>query len=134
MVDVIVQIALDDDSTLKEMDRATSQLITELKETDADTVQKVRSEELNKGAKGDPITIGAIALAFGSALAPDIIKTLIRWVRRRTTTEAILTIKIGDEELKLTTNDAASAERIEILTQLFKTMLEQHAASSNEES
>ncbi|MCB0227339.1 MAG: hypothetical protein KDI02_26830, partial [Anaerolineae bacterium] len=66
---LILTINLGDDALPDEVNKATTQLYRELLASDADRVEKMRSDRLETGTKGDPITLGAIALALGVAAA-----------------------------------------------------------------
>ncbi len=127
---MILSVNLGDDATPTEVDEATTQLYRELMRSDADTVEKMQGDELQEGAKGDPITLGAIALALGAAAAPEIIKILHSWVTRRHANTVSLKIKLGADEIEFTTAATASPDELEVLTDRFAGLLKKHATDN----
>lgn len=129
---VTLLIALDDNATPEEVNDATTQLIRELQNSDAESVEKVQSDELAEGAKGDPITLGAVALALGAAAAPDIVKIIGSWLSRRHSNSVSLKIKLGNDEIEFTTAASASPDELEALTDRFATLLKKHSTSGEQ--
>ncbi len=129
---VTVVVELGEDATPDEVNSATTQLIRELQNSDAETVEKVQSDELAEGAKGDPITLGAVALALGAAAAPDIVKIIGSWLGRRQSNSVSLKIKLGDDEIEFTTAASASPEELEVLTNRFATLLKKHSTGGEQ--
>ena len=124
-----VNLTLGEDALPDEVNDATTQLYRNLLQSNADSVEKVQSEELQEGAKGDPITLGAIALALGAAAAPEIVKILHSWLARRQENNVSLKVKLGDDEIEFTTAATATPEELETLTDRFAALLKKHAAS-----
>ena len=114
------------------MNDATTQLIRDLMNSDAESVEKVQSDELQVGAKGDPITLGAVVLALGAAAAPDIVKIIGSWLGRRQSNSVSLKIKLGDDEIEFTAAASASPEELEVLTDRFATLLKKHSTSGEQ--
>jgi hypothetical protein len=129
---VEILINLGDDATTEEVNKATTLLVSELQNSDADSVEKVQSDELEEGAKGDPITLGAIALGLGAAAAPEIVKIIHSWVTRRHSDTVSLKIKLGNDEIEFTTAASASPDELEALTDRFATLLKKHSAGGDQ--
>ena len=70
------------DATDEELDRLTRQLLSEIKETDVDSVELGKSKTVPDGTKGDPITIGTIILAAVPAVLPKVIDLIQAWSMR----------------------------------------------------
>lgn len=129
---VTVVVELGEDATPEEVNDATTQLIRQLQNSDAETVEKVQSDELAEGAKGDPITLGAVALALGAAAAPEIAKIIGSWLGRRQSNSVSLKIKLGDDEIEFTTAASASPDELEALTDRFATLLKKHSTGGEQ--
>lgn len=128
-----LNLSLGADALPDEVNDATNQLVRELLQSNADSVEKVQSDELQEGAKGDPITLGAIALALGAAAAPEIVKIIASWLGRRQSNSVSLKVKLGDDEIEFTTAATATPDELEALTDRFATLLRKHSSSSAEE-
>lgn len=70
------------DATDEELDRATRQLLAEIKETDVETAELGKSATIPDGTKGDPITIGTILLAALPAAMPKVVELVQAWSLR----------------------------------------------------
>jgi small-conductance mechanosensitive channel len=125
---VTLTVSLGDDALPKEVNRATTQLYDELKTSKADYVEKPRSERLEAGAKGDPITIGAIVLGVSVAATPGIVALINSWLTRRHLTTSVK-IKLGDDEIEFPAPTAATPEELESLTDRFVALLKKHSGS-----
>lgn len=71
------------DATDDEIDRMTRQLLSELKETDVESAELTKGGGAPKGSKGDPVTIGSIALVVLPAALPKVIDLVQSWSSRR---------------------------------------------------
>jgi molybdenum cofactor biosynthesis enzyme len=125
-----LQLSLGADALPDEVNDATNQLMRDLLRSNADSVEKVQSDELQAGAKGDPLTIGAIALALGAAAAPEIVKILHSWLARRQSNSVSLKVKLGADEIEFTTAATATPDELEALTDRFAALLKKHASDS----
>lgn len=126
---VVLSLDLGEDASVEEVHAATTQLMRELMNSSADEVEKMPQGDPEEGAKGDPITLGAIALALGAAAAPEIIKIVHSWITRRHSHNVSLKIKLGQDEIEFTTAGTASADELEQLTDRFALLLKKHASS-----
>jgi hypothetical protein len=70
------------DATDEEIDVMTRQLLSALRETRVESAELDRSGEAPKGAKGDPVTMGSIAVQVLPALLPGVIGLVQAWVMR----------------------------------------------------
>lgn len=70
------------DTTDEELDRATRQLLSELRELNVESAELARGEPAPDGSKGDPITIGTIALEVLPVAIPSLIAFVQAWVTR----------------------------------------------------
>jgi len=70
------------DVTEEDIDRMTRQLLSELRDLDVESVALVKGDPAPQGSKGDPITIGAIALEVLPAAIPSVIALVQSWMTR----------------------------------------------------
>jgi hypothetical protein len=66
-------------ATDEELDRMTRQLLSELRELDVESAELTRSGTAPQGSKGDPITLGSIALVVLPAALPKVFDLVQRW-------------------------------------------------------
>ena len=123
---VILMINLGDDALPDEVNKATTQLYRELLASDADRVEKMRSDRLETGTKGDPITLGAIALALGVAAAPGVVEIVKDWLNRRHAVPVQVKIKLGDDEIELSGPATISAEEFEARAERVVALLKKY--------
>lgn len=71
-----------DDATEEELDRLTRNLLAELRESDVESVQLVSDGQSPEGSKGDPVTLGQLALEILPAAIPGVIALVQTWVMR----------------------------------------------------
>jgi len=70
------------DATEEELDRMTRQLLSELRELDVESAELEKSGPAPDGSKGDPITIGSIAIDLLPAVLPSVIGLVQAWMTR----------------------------------------------------
>jgi hypothetical protein len=70
------------DATNEELDRSTIQLLSELRELDVDSADLVREGSAPEGSKGDPVTIGSIAVVVLPAILPKVVELVQAWGMR----------------------------------------------------
>lgn len=70
-------------ATEEDVDNMTRQLLSELRELDIDSAELVKGESAPMGTKGDPITIGSIALAVLPNTLPSVVALVQDWMARR---------------------------------------------------
>jgi len=70
------------DSTEEDLDMLTRNLLQELRESDVESVGLVSVGTAPEGSKGDPVTIGTLALGVLPAALPSVIALVQAWVMR----------------------------------------------------
>lgn len=70
------------DATEAELDHATRRLLSELKELNVESAELTRGEPAPDGSKGDPVTIGSIALEVLPVAIPSVIGLVQAWIMR----------------------------------------------------
>ena len=109
--DLAVRLTLESDSQLdpEEYERVTRQLRAELKDLDVESVRLVTTETAPVGAKGDPVTTGAliVELSASGGVFTTLITVLHDWLRRHSGNHRIR-VTIDGDTIEL---DGASAER-----------------------
>jgi len=98
-----------DDEELAEL---THQLRVAVLESDADTVEPIRGSPAPTGAKGDPVTLGALAVIIGPNAVEGLIQIVQNWLSPHE--RATVTVKSGDEQLTITGDP--SVEQRELAT------------------
>lgn len=88
------------DATDEEIDRMTRQLLSELRETDVETVELAKGEPGPAGSKGDAIAIGTIALEVLPAILPGVIGLVQSWATRGQGRTVKFKGKIGRERIE----------------------------------
>lgn len=71
------------DSDRERVDYLTNALISLLRELDVDYIERPKNRAVPSGAKGDPITVGAIVLGIASAALPSLIALIQNWTSER---------------------------------------------------
>lgn len=74
---------IDTEATEEELDRQTRNLLSELQETDVESAELVSVGTAPEGSKGDPITIGTLAMTVMPAILPGVIDLIRDWAGRR---------------------------------------------------
>lgn len=70
------------DAAEEDIDQMTRQLLSDLREMDIESAELTKGGLAPKGSKGDPITIGSIAIAALPAVLPNVISLVQEWVTR----------------------------------------------------
>src|SRR5687767_2349893 len=70
------------DSTDEDIDRMTRQLLFELRELDVESAELTKGGAAPAGTKGDPISIGSIALELLPAVLPAVLGLVQDWAAR----------------------------------------------------
>jgi len=73
---------LDSDASEEDLDKMTRNLLSELKETDVESVNLVSVGAAPEGSKGDPITIGTLAITALPIVLPSVIEVIKGWASR----------------------------------------------------
>jgi hypothetical protein len=101
MLKMSLQINTSSDINEEELDLLTRQLLDEIQELEVESVEMVRDNKAPKDAKGDPITLGALALAVLPGLLPKLIDFLQNWLTRRKDQKVRVKIGVGDRSVEL---------------------------------
>ena len=80
-IELNVQVS-SEDATEDEIDMMTRQLLAELRELDVESAKLERGGPAPTGSKGDPITIGSIAVEVLPAAIPGLVKFVHAWMAR----------------------------------------------------
>lgn len=105
----------------EEIARLGQQLREDILQLDVDSVEFVRSGAAPAGAKGDPITLGALAITLAPGLITSLFTLLQSWLTRHE--KSSVTIELGKDKLMVTGNPSKE-ER-----QLIETLLARHQAA-----
>jgi hypothetical protein len=70
------------DATDEERDQMARQLLSELNELDVESAELAKGESAPRGTKGDPITVGSIAIAVLPVVLPKMVETIQAWLLR----------------------------------------------------
>ena len=102
------------DSDAERLDTLTTYLQRDLRELGADSVERLVAGVVPEGAKGDPFTLGALALVVVSDLLPQLLEFLQAWSLRGE--QRVVRIKTPDGlEVEFTPQDRMSGEQIAAL-------------------
>ena len=71
------------EETEEDLDRMTRNLLSELRRTDVESADLVSVGAAPEGSKGDPITIGTLAMTAMPAVLPGVIDMIKAWAGRR---------------------------------------------------
>ena len=70
----------EDDADAERMDQLISVFTQRLRELDIESVERTKAEEIVPGAKGDPLTTGAVVLGITVAAIPGLLSLLQQWI------------------------------------------------------
>jgi len=70
------------DATVEDIDWMTRQLLSELRELDVESAELTKGGAAPAGTKGDPISIGSIALELLPSVLPSVFGLVQAWVSR----------------------------------------------------
>lgn len=71
-----------EDVTEEEVDRMTRQLLSELRDLDVESAELTKGGPAPAGTKGDPISIGSIALELLPSVLPSVFGLIQAWASR----------------------------------------------------
>jgi len=80
-IELSVQISAEN-TTEEDIDLMTRQLLSELRDLDVESAKLARDETAPEGSKGDPVTIGSIALEVLPVAIPGVITLVQAWMAR----------------------------------------------------
>jgi len=82
LIQLNIEVAASEASE-EEIDRMTRQLLSELRELHVESVELTKNGPVPKGAKGEPVTLGSIAIEVLPAVLPSVIGLVQVWISRR---------------------------------------------------
>ena len=80
------------------------------RESDANTIERARGGSAPAGAKGDPLTLAALAVMIAPKAVEGLLQVIQNWVSRHE--RASVTVKSGDKELTITGEPSAEQQRL----------------------
>jgi hypothetical protein len=80
-VELNIEVSIPD-ATDEELDNLARQLLLEVRDLDIESAELAKGKAAPEGTKGDPITIGSIALVVLPALLPKVVDMVQAWVLR----------------------------------------------------
>jgi len=70
------------DASEEDIDSMTRQLLAELRELEVESIKLAKGGSAPQGSKGDPVTIGSIALIVLPAVLPKVVDLVQDWLTR----------------------------------------------------
>ena len=101
-----------------ELDQLTRQLLREIEEIDVESARLASSTNLPKGAKGDPVTIGAILVTVLPAVMPKLVEIVGAWTQRSSGRTVKYKGNFGDTSFEF---EGSSADLQKLLKSISKT-------------
>ena len=102
----------------EELQRLSRRLRSELLEMDLEYVDPIRQGSAPAGAKGDPLTLGALAISLGPVALKALLDMLQSWLKRHQ--EASVSLKMGGDEITITGTPSETQQ------QLIETWISRH--------
>ncbi len=106
-----IQVACDG-ATEEELDRMTRQLLSLLRETNVDSAQLAAEGPAPAGSKGDPVTIGSIAVQALPSVIPAVVAMVQAWI----SSGPGRTVKFKSKDFEF----EGSAEELEKLLKMYR--------------
>ncbi len=88
------------DATDEDIDQMTRQLLSELREADVESAELTRGKRAPAGSKGDPVTIGSIAVLVLPAVLPKIVELVQSWAQRGGGRSVKFKGKVGEQDVE----------------------------------
>lgn len=91
MSNIEIRLAITEEGASSErLDNLTTQLMNDLKQLKIKSAKRLSDKSIEKGAKGDPLTLGALILVMAPAILSPLVEFLKSWTieRRRIVIEA----------------------------------------------
>jgi hypothetical protein len=95
----------------RELDELTRSLSNELRQTEVHSVERVSEGEAPSGSKGDPITLGLLAVTLAPIAATKVFDILVDWVKRAQ--GRTIKVTLGQNTIEL--SEASKDEREKLL-------------------
>ena len=107
---IVLRVNPGSEADEQETSELTQQLRKELLECEVESVEPVYAGELRAGAKGDPVTLGALAVSLAPIVLEGMIKTIQDWLLRHR--NVTITVESGDEKVSVTGDPSPAQQRI----------------------
>ncbi len=109
----------------EELDRLTRSLRRTIEEADlADSKVERVAGDLPAGARGDPFTLGALAVAVAPVVVEQLIQTVREWCARVGTKPVKVAVRVGDREVSAEYDAARmTAEEVEAVARTLRSTL-----------
>lgn len=102
------------------LDELTRLLMVELRDLGADSVETLQESDPQKGAKGDPFTIGALLVVALPALLPNLVSFLQAWSLRGETRRVRIKTPAGVEVEFAPEKRLSQKELLDLVNELSK--------------
>ena len=99
LITLKIKITGDDSFDDKDMDRLTRNLLSEIKNLDVEKAQIPQSTNHPEGAKGEPVTLGTLAVVILPTLLPSLVLLIQHWLLRQQNQH--IKVKIGSNEIEV---------------------------------
>lgn len=114
--DLVLTISPLQDSDEQELAQLGQQLRAAVLESEADSIEPIQGGAPPGGAKGEPLTLAALAIAIAPKAVEGLIQIIQNWLSRHE--RATVTMKSGDLELTIMGRPSVEQQR---LTKAFLT-------------
>jgi hypothetical protein len=108
----------------RELDELTRMLSNELRQVDVQSVERVAKGHAPRGSKGDPFTIGWLAVTLTPIVATRVFDILVDWTKRAR--ERTIKVTLGQATIEL--SGATADESRKILNKWLKEVDRGHSA------
>jgi hypothetical protein len=108
----------------RELDELTRMLSNELRQVDVQSVERVAEGHAPRGSKGDPFTIGWLAVTLTPIVATRVFDILVDWTKRAR--ERTIKVSLGQATIEL--SGATADESRKILNKWLKEVDRGHSA------
>src|SRR5512143_280950 len=88
------------DATDEEIDQITRQLLSELRDSDVESAELAKGGAAPAGSKGDPVTIGSIAVVVLPAILPKVVELVQSWSQRGQGRTVKFKGKVGGQDVE----------------------------------
>lgn len=108
---------------LRELDELTRNLGNELRQIEVHSVERIAEDAAPPGSKGDPFTIGWLAVTLTPMVANKVFDILVDWAKRAH--DRTVKVTLGQNTIEL--SGATQKEREKLLKKWLKEVDREHA-------
>jgi hypothetical protein len=109
------------DADPEQLDELTVRLMCDLRDLGVESVERPTGKAAPEGAKGDPFTLGALALVAAPAILPKLVEFLQAWSLRSESRKVKVKTPAGLEVEFTPEKKMSEAELLALVTKLAKT-------------